>query len=303
MENQIIILDGLEAIIELVTKDLTNDHTRRAYKRMTVDFLRWWQSRGKPPFCKDVVIEYRMELMKRGLSIASINLCINVIHRLARESLDAGLMSAVTANGILRVKGLKHAGRRSGNWLTLEQAEAMINAPEAITPMGIRDKAILACLIGAGLRRSELVNLTVENIQQREGRWCFVDILGKGNRVRTVPIPGWVKESIDVWLSTGRVHAGNVFYSLDRSHARKPHTAMTGQAIYTAVRYYAKVLGIKAQPHDLRRTFAKLSYKGGSDLVQIQSSLGHSSPETTLRYLGDCQNIQDAPADHLGLFK
>ncbi len=205
--------------------------------------------------------------------------------------------------GYLRVKGLKHAGRRSGNWLTKEQAEALINAPEAITPLGVRDRAILACLIGAGLRRSELVNLQVENIQQREGRWCFVDIMGKGSRIRTVPIPGWVKENIDDWLRTGKVYSGNVFYSLDRTHARKPHTPMSGQAIYCTVRYYAQALGIKAQPHDLRRSFAKLSYKGGSDIVQIQSSLGHSSPETTLRYLGDVQDIRDAPADHLGLFQ
>lgn len=107
MENQITIVDDLEPIVELVIKDLTNDHTRRSYGRMTRDFLCWWQSKGKPPFCKDVVIEYRMELMKSGLSIATINVIINVLHRLARESLDANLMSAETANGIFTRKGLE----------------------------------------------------------------------------------------------------------------------------------------------------------------------------------------------------
>ena len=55
-------------------------------------------------------------------------------------------------------------------------------------------------LLGAGLRRDELAQLQIEDIQQREGRWCLIDITGKGKRIRTVPIPAWTKEAVDTWL-------------------------------------------------------------------------------------------------------
>jgi integrase len=77
---------------------------------------------------------------------------------------------------------------------------------------------------------------------------------------------------------------------------------MTEQGIYNVVLYYANNLSFgKLAPHDLRRSFAKLAYKGGSGLDQIQLSLGHGSIQTTERYLGVEQDLTDAPCDHLGL--
>ncbi len=77
---------------------------------------------------------------------------------------------------------------------------------------------------------------------------------------------------------------------------------MTEQAIYNVVLYYADKINVgRIAPHDLRRTFAKLAHKGGSGLDQIQLSLGHSSIQTTERYLGTEQDLTDAPCDHLGL--
>ena len=76
---------------------------------------------------------------------------------------------------------------RAGNWLTRDQAETLLSAPPS-TLMGLRDRAVLGLLIGCGLRRDELANLTFAHLQQREGRWVIVDIIGKGRRVRTVPV-------------------------------------------------------------------------------------------------------------------
>ena len=77
--------------------------------------------------------------------------------------------------------------------------------------------------------------------------------------------------------------------------------SMTPQAIYNVVGEYAGDLGFSLAAHDLRRTFAKLAYKGGSGLDQIQLSLGHASIQTTERYLGVQQDLHDAPGDRLGL--
>src|SRR5439155_12218446 len=70
--------------------------------------------------------------------------------------------------------------------------------------------AYLALLIGCGLRRDELVNLTFGHLQQREGRWVIVDIVGKGRRVRTVPVPGWAKALVDAWAVAAGLHSGLV---------------------------------------------------------------------------------------------
>jgi integrase len=301
MENNLIVLTDFEPLIELTIKSLTNEHTRRSYRRSIEDFLKWWDLEGKPPFSKDVVLKYRLEMTRGQWKPATINLHINVIHKLATEALDAGLINADAANGILRVKGVKNNGARAGNWLTIEQAEQLINSPDSNNPIGIRDRAILAIFLGSGLRRSEIANLTVEHIQKREDRWCVCDICGKGNRTRTVPIPNWVYEALEAWMFTGKVFSGFLFYPMDRTHAHKPRVQLNSQSLYNLVVFYAKLCGLNVSPHDCRRTFGKLSYKGGSDIVQIQASLGHSSPTTTLKYLGDVQNFEDAPADHLGL--
>jgi integrase len=86
----------------------------------------------------------------------------------------------------------------AGNWLTRDQAEKLLLAPPN-TLMGLRDRAILGLLIGYGLRRDELANLTFEHLQQRKGCWVIVDIVGQGRRVRTVPVPGWAKALVDRW--------------------------------------------------------------------------------------------------------
>ena len=73
-----------------------------------------------------------------------------------------------------------------GNWLSALQAQTLLNAPDITTLKGLRDRAILAVLLGCGLRRSEAANLTFTHLQQRDGRWCIVDLVGKHGRVPKV---------------------------------------------------------------------------------------------------------------------
>ena len=176
--------------------------------------------------------------------------------------------------------------------------------------MGLRDRAILGLLIGCGLRRDELVNLTFEHVQQREDRWVIVDIVGKGRRVRTVPVPGWAKLLIDRWaaaagLSSGLVcrrfrKGGWLVYDVgDDGHARP--AGMSADAIADVVSIYARPLGWDISPHDLRRTFAKLARSGQAPLEQIQLALGHQNIQTTQRYLGSELDLADAACDRLGI--
>ena len=151
------------------------------------------------------------------------------------------------------------------------------------------------------VRRAEAASLTFDRIQQRDGRWVLVDIVGKRNKVRSVPMPSWTKQAIDYYATVSEIQQGVVFRPINKG-GRITGERMTEQAIYNLVVEYAESLGFgKLAPHDLRRTFAKLAHKGGSGLDQIQLSLGHGSIQTTERYLGVKQDLTDAPCDHLGL--
>src|SRR5258708_37721760 len=100
------------------------------------------------------------------------------------------------AGGMARGRGVRRLGRRGGKWATAEEATALLKAPDASTVKGKCDRAILAVLIGCALRRGELVGLTVDDLQQRDGRAGFVDISGKGGRSRTVPRPDWAEAAL-----------------------------------------------------------------------------------------------------------
>jgi integrase len=87
--------------------------------------------------------------------------------------------------------------------------------PDLSTLKGKRDRAMLALLIGCGLRRSEAAGLNVEDIQQRDGRWVISDLLGKHGRIRTVPMPGWAKV-VDVWLASAGITTGHIFCAVHK---------------------------------------------------------------------------------------
>lgn len=286
----------------LVLDGLGSPESRRAYSRALDDFLGWCQRQNPPPtFNKALVQRYRAELEGRGLAPATINIRLSAIRKLALEAADNGLMPPELAAGIARVKGARREGVRTGNWLTLEQAERLISAPNPATTKGRRDRALLAVLIGCGLRRKEAAALAVEHVQLREARWVIVDLVGKGGRVRSVPMPSWAKAAIDAWTDPARITTGLIFRAINKG-GRITGDRMTAQAIFEVVRFYGEKIGICAlAPHDLRRTFARLAHKGRAALEQIQLSLGHASITTTERYLGVRQDLTDAPCDHLGL--
>ena len=196
---------------------------------------------------------------------------------------------------------MKRHGVRLGNWLTLTQAQALLQAPDVRTLKGLRDRALLAVLLGCALRRSEATALTLEHIQQRDGRWVILDLIGKGGRVRTVPVPAIVKVAIDAWVSRAALDAGRVFRPINKGD-RICGSELTEKVVWQTLQRYASASGVShLAPHDLRRTCAKLCRASGGPLEQIQLLLGHSSIQTTERYLGAFQNLIDAPNDHLGL--
>jgi len=301
MENLIRQDAATQIAIQTVLDSLDSPHSRRAYERHLREFIAWYGSSDQTALNKATVQRYAAELRASGLLASTINQRLSAIRKLATEASDNGALDAQIASGIKAVKGIRHEGTRTGNWLDRKQAQHLLNAPDISTVKGLRDRAILALLLGCGLRRAEAANLTFEHIQQRDGRWVLVDLLGKRNKVRSVPMPSWAKQAIDQYARQANLSDGSVFRPINKA-GRVTGEQMTEQTVYNLVTQYAASLGIaNLAPHDLRRTFAKLAHKGGAGLDQIQLSLGHSSIQTTERYLGVEQDLTDAPCDRLGL--
>jgi len=258
-------------------------------------------SAGTPGFTKATVSAWRVILEERGLGSSSIIVRISAIRKLAVEATNNGLLAPELAAGIARVKSAKSIGVRTGNWLSLKQAQTLLNAPNITTTKGLRDRAIIAVLLGCALRRSEVAALTMEHIQQRDGRWCIVDLYGKHGRVRTIPMPVWVKVAIDSWTGPAAVVDGYVFRPVNRGDQARGEM-LSEKVVWQLLRPYAAAAGVPGiAPHDCRRTAAKLCRAAGGELEQIQMLLGHASVQTTERYLGTKQDLVNAVNDGIKL--
>jgi site-specific recombinase XerD len=274
-----------------VLNSLTSASSRRVYEYAIDQFIAWYCSEPRLAFNRIVVVRYRIHLESRRLAANTINQQLAAVRRLAHEAADAGLLSPDLAAGIGRVKGVKQLGQRSGNWLSIEQSAEVLNRARGDRVREKRDHAMLALLFGCGLRRSELVGLRISDVQTRAGHWAIVDLVGKGGRIRTVPIPGWAKQALDDWTTAAAITDGRIFRAVNRT-SKVWGVGITQNVVWYVVKGCCAKAGLeRIAPHDLRRTCAKLCHSSGGELEQIQFLLGHASVQTTERYLGCKQNL------------
>jgi integrase len=285
----------------LVLDSVSSPITRRVYNLGLDEFIAWYTLEPRAGFTKATVSAWRVSLELRGLGSVSINVRITAVRKLAVEAADNGLLAPELASGIARIKGVRSQGVRVGNWLSLRQAQTLLNTPDIRTKKGLRDRAMFATLLGCGLCRSELANLTMKHVQQRDNRWCIVDLVGKHGRVRTIPMPAWVKNAIDAWTLAAAVIEGHLFRPVGRGDQVRG-LRMSEKVVLQMLKTYVVGAGLPdIAPHDLRRTTAKLCRAAGGELEQIQLLLGHSSVQTTERYLGTKQDLAHAPNDAIKL--
>src|ERR1035438_7054643 len=227
----------------LVLDSVSSPITKRGYNLGLNEFFDWYGREPRPGFTKATVSAWRVALEARSLGSISINVRITAVRKLAVEAADNGLLAPELAAGITRIKGVRAKGVRLGNWLSMRQAQTLLNTPDATTIKGLRDRAILAVLLGCGLRRSEVAALTFGHIQQRHGRWCIVDLVGKHHRVRTIPMPTWVKLAIDAWATNAGVANGFTFRPVNRGD-RISGNGVSEKIIWQLLRPYAAAVGV-----------------------------------------------------------
>jgi integrase len=281
---------------QTVLDSVVSGHSKRNYAK-ALDRL--FEFLGGRPIDRAVLMEWRATM--GTLAPSTVNVRLSAMRKLVTEARRSGIISAEEADNLTSVPNIAERGTRLGNWLTREQAKELLQVPDRSKLKGKRDYVILALLVGCALRRQELANLYIEDIQMREGRWVIADLRGKGGRVRTVAVPIWVKQGINAWTTATGIEDGRLLRSISKS-GKLNGEALSDWAVWSVVEQSAKEIGIERfGAHDLRRTCAKLCRKAGGDLEQIKFLLGHSSIQTTERYLGSEQELAVAVNDNLGL--
>jgi site-specific recombinase XerD len=263
-------LPDLDQSKAAVIGSLRSPESQRGYRHAIDEFIDWYCSEPRLSLNRTVVLRYRIHMESRNLAPGTINVRLAAVRRLAYEAADAGLLSPELAAGIRRVKGVKKLGVRLGNWLSATDARAFWQSPDVQTLKGKRDRAI-------------------------------IDLVGKGGHVRTVPVPGRVKQFLDEWFTAARITSGKLFRCVCRS-GTVWGDGMTEKVVWHVVKMHAKKLEIpKVAPHDLRISCARFCHAAGGELEQIQFLLGHVSIQTTERYLGCKQRFREAVNDRLGI--
>jgi integrase/recombinase XerD len=188
-------------------------------------------------------------------------------------------------------------GRPLPKSITEEEVEALINAPDTASALGLRDRAMLEVLYATGLRVSELIGLRLSQVNLRQG---VVRVMGKGNKERLVPLGEeavqWLeKYQREARLSLFKLEANDVMFPSNRGKL------MTRQTFWHAIKRYALVAGIQKNlsPHVLRHAFATHLLNHGADLRVVQMLLGHSDISTTQIYTHVArERLKELHAEH-----
>ena len=177
---------------------------------------------------------------------------------------------------------LPRIGRPLPDALSEHDIEALLDAPETSAILGARDKAMLEVLYASGLRVSELVNLSTDQVNLQRG---VIRVTGKGNKERLVPLGEEARDWLTRYLQHSRITLLSERQSNDLFITNRA-AAMTRQAFWHIIKRYAKKAGIDKHlsPHTLRHAFATHLLNHGADLRVIQLLLGHSDLSTTQIY-------------------
>lgn len=270
-------------LIEMALATCVSPQTRRMYASQLKRFI----ESGRP-LNREGVALYIQGLRDAGKGSSTMMSVVAAIRKLAQEARIRGLITADEYDQIATVSPGKAYKTRAGLWLTIEEVQGLLAKPDRSTFWGRRDACLLSVMIGCGLRRAEMAALTWDRYQSRDGRMCLVDVIGKGSKLRTLPVPLWAQPDVDAWRNSCRAEDP----PLARHETCRPVNfrymmgGATAETLYQAVCRYGTMAGHDLAPHDLRRTLAKMLRKSGAALEQIQYTLGHESIATTVLYLG-----------------
>lgn len=218
------------------------------------------------------------DLTTRGYSTASIARKLSAVRLMARYLVEENQRKDYFTD---RIQSPKRVHRLPG-MLDAYEVEQLLEAPNAKTPQGIRDKAILELMYSSGLRVSELCGLTLQNIDLDAS---FMRIFGKGSKERAVPIGRIAIEAVRTYLTFARPQLMNSKTGSELFISQQGK-AISRKTVWHFIKKYAQDVGIEkpVKPHLLRHSFATHLLMNGADLRAIQEMLGHADISTTQIY-------------------
>lgn len=256
-------------------------HTIDAYARDLLTFSALAKRKGASnpkKVDRDVVEAFLVSRQRAGIAVRSVLRSVSAVKSFYRFLQEEGIVTHTPLDGVI----LPKVGRPLPRVLSTRQMENILKAPDLTKPQGVRDRAILELCYACGLRISEVVDATYEDLNVDRG---LIRVLGKGSKERLVPVG---KEAIH-WIGLYVNEARNHF---DRGKPQKwlflsaRGKKMSRQIGWHLLRKYALLAGVArhVSPHTLRHSFATHCLERGADLRSIQQMLGHASVATTQIY-------------------
>jgi integrase/recombinase XerD len=218
------------------------------------------------------------ELRGRGLGPRSVARAVHAMHGLYRFAVREGRLVGDPMENLKAPRAFKALPR----YLSAPQVEALLNAPDTKTPLGLRDRALLEVLYATGLRVSELIGLRVSDLDMEVG---IVTCFGKGSKERLVPLGEVARSWVRRYLAEARsLLAGP--RSLSVLFLSRRGGRLSRMGVWGIVRRHAVTAGVERilTPHVLRHSFATHLLEGGADLRAVQAMLGHADISTTQIY-------------------
>ncbi|HEX5841850.1 MAG TPA: site-specific tyrosine recombinase XerD [Pseudomonas sp.] len=270
-------------------------HTRSAYRSDLALFNGWLQGRDLQleAVGRELILDHLAWRLNEGYQARSTARLLSGLRGFYRFLLREGLIGA---DPTLQVD-LPQLGRPLPKSLSEADVEALLAAPELDDPIGLRDRAMLEVLYACGLRVSELISLTLEQVNLRQG---VLRVFGKGSKERLVPLG----EEAIAWIERYSKEARPFLLDGKPSDVLFPSLRgeqMTRQTFWHRIKHQARVAGIakSLSPHTLRHAFATHLLNHGADLRVVQMLLGHSDLSTTQIYTHIARaRLQELHAQH-----
>ena len=255
-------------------------HTVAAYRSDLGQYQHWLQARGVElhDSGREAILDHLAWRLSAGYQARSTARFLSGLRGFYRFLLREGL---ITQDPTLQVE-LPQLGRPLPKSLSEADVEALLAAPDIGEPIGLRDRAMLEVLYACGLRVSELISLTLEQVNLRQG---VLRVFGKGSKERLVPLG----EEAMVWVARYVRDSRPLLLDGKPSDVLFPSLRgeqMTRQTFWYRIKHQARVAGISKSlsPHTLRHAFATHLLNHGANLLVVQMLLGHSDLSTTQIY-------------------
>jgi integrase/recombinase XerD len=253
-------------------------NTVESYERDLHKYLLFMKDKSHDEITQTDVVSFLSHLSSSGISMPSIARSLAAVRGLHKYLIIDGLARTDPTVNLETPRGWK----RLPKTLSTADVDALLAQPNTVTPIGLRDKAMLELLYATGLRVSELVGLRLQDLNLERG---FIIVMGKGSKERAVPMGEVAAGAVRRYLESGRTALLNSRDS-DLLFISSKRRGITRQMFWERIKFYTLEAGIGTaiSPHTLRHSFATHLLDNGADLRAVQAMLGHSDISTTQIY-------------------